>query len=285
MRSRYVGQELARAARKTGRGVVEMARLLDWSPTTVSRLHHGKRGASPENLSAYLALCGVPSNRRKELIEIATDAYGPNWWQDHGTRPPVHNQALNDNEAIAERITCFGSTLVPDLLQVPDYTRALLAKQPFIPADEIDERIVTRMQRQSILDRGFGSPDLSVFVTEYALTRTGAGDATMSEQAHHLLSLTVRPAITIRLLPEDCTVPDIAPFSLLEFADEQPAVYLEQATSTAFLERPDTIVAYGNIIATLDRLALNEADSRTEISTIAQRRAPKLIQPAIWTRE
>jgi hypothetical protein len=281
-----VGQELARAARKTRRGVVEMARLLDWSPTTVSRLHHGKRGASPENLSAYLALCGVTSNRRKELIEIATDAYGPNWWQDHGTRPPIHHQPLNDNEAIAERITCFGSTLVPDLLQVPDYTRALLATQPYIPADEIDERIGARMQRQSILDRGFGSPDLSVFVTEYALTRTGAGDTVMSEQAHHLLSLTVRPAITIRLLPEDSAVPDIAPFSLLEFADEQPAVYVEHATSTAFLERPDTIATYGTIIAALDRLALSEADSRAQITAIAQRRSTQPMQPAeqsaIW---
>jgi hypothetical protein len=263
-----------------------MARLLGWSPTKVSRLHHGKRGVNVEDLSAYLALCGVTGGRRKELLELARDAYGAIWWQDHGTRPPVCNQALDDNEAIAERIMCFGGAVMPDLLQVPDYTRALLASQPSIPEGEIEERVAARMRRQTILDRGFGNPDLSVFVPERAMTRTGAGDAVMSEQAHHLLRLTVRPTITVRLLPEDDTVPDIAPFSLLEFIDQQPAVYLEHATSTAFLQRPDTIATYGNIIATLDRLALNKADSRSRITAIAQRRSAQPIHPAeqnaIW---
>ena len=286
VRSRYVGQELARAAQKTGRGVCDMADLLGWSPSKVSRLLHGKRGVNTEDLSAYLALCGVTGDRRKELLELARDAYGATWWQDHGTRPPVCNQALDDNEAVAERITCFGGTAVPDLMQIPDYTRALLTTQPSIPEDEIDERITARMRRQTILRRGFGTPDLSVFVTEYALTRTGVGDATMSEQAHHLLGLAAHPTITIRLLPEDDTVSDIAPFSLLEFVDQQPAVYLEHATYTAFLQRPETIAAYNNIITTLDRLALNEADSRSQITVIAQRRSvqpiPLAEQHAIW---
>jgi hypothetical protein len=263
-----------------------MASLLGWSPTKVSRLHHGKRGVSTEDLSAYLALCGVTGGRRRQLLELARDAYGAIWWQDHGTRPPVCKQALDDNEAIAERITCFGGTVVPDLLQVPDYIRAVLSTQPFIPEDEIDERTTARMRGQTILERGFGAPELSVFVTEYALTRTGAGDAAMSEQAHHLLRLAVRPAVTIRLLPDDDTVSDIAPFSLLEFIDQQPAVYLEHATSTAFLQRPDTIATYSNIITTLDRLALNEADSRRQITTIAQRRSAQPTHPAeqnaIW---
>jgi hypothetical protein len=231
VRDRYVGQELLRAAQKCGRNSGEMAELLGWSPSKVSRLLSGQRMTSTEDVSAYLALCGVVGPRRAELLALAARRYEPLWWQDHGTRAPVRNTVLVDNEDRAVGITSFGDTLVPDLLQVPAYTRALLAAHPTIPDHEIEERVAETQRRQRILDREFGPPQLRVFLAAYALTRTGAGDAVMSEQAYHLLELTVQAKVSIRIVPDD-GVRDIGPFTLLEFAAHQPAICLEHATTT-----------------------------------------------------
>jgi transcriptional regulator with XRE-family HTH domain len=276
VRSRYVGQALARASQRAGQNGSDMATLLRWSPSKVSRLLSGKRAASNEDVAAFLALCHVTGPARDELLALNPLGYELTWWQDHGTRPPAHFPALADNEAAAVQITCFGNTLVPDLLRTPGYASAVLAARPTIPGDEIEERVAATQRRQRILDRSYAAPEVQVFLTEYALTHAGAGDEVMSDQAHHLLRLAVRPEMTIRVVPdtnESIGVHECAPFTLLEFTEHQPAVYLEHATSTAFLEQPETIATYRNIISKLNRLALSRNDSRKRIAEVAQHRA------------
>lgn len=273
MRTRYLGQALARASQRAGRNGSDMATALRWSPSKVSRLLSGKRAASNEDVAAFLALCRVTGPDRDELLALNALRYELTWWQDHGTRPPATFPALVDNEADASRITCLGTTLMPDLLRVPDYTRAVLTACPHIPEREIDERVATTTRRQKILDRTFSPPSLRIFLTEHTVTRLGAGDPVMSDQAHHLLRMAVRPDITIRIVPhtEDTIgVHECGPFTLLEFTEHEPAVYLEHATTTAFLERPETIKTYRTIINELDRLALSRDDSRERIAHIAQ---------------
>jgi hypothetical protein len=272
VRDRYVGQELLRAAQKCGRNSGEMAELLGWSPSKVSRLLSGRRMTCTEDVSAYLALCGVVGPRRAELLALVARRYEPLWWQDHGRRAPVRNTVLADNEDRAVAITSYCDALVPALLQVPAYTRAVLAAQPTISDDEIEERVTETRRRQRILNREFGPPQLRVFLAEYALTRSGAGAATMFEQAHHLLKLAEQAKVSIRIVPDD-EVRDIGPFTLLEFSAYQPAVCLEHVTTTAFLERPETIATYRTVIAGLDHAALDEVGSRARIADIATRRA------------
>jgi hypothetical protein len=271
VRDRYVGQELLRAAQKCGRNSGEMAELLGWSPSKVSRLLSGQRMTSTEDVSAYLALCGVVGPRRAELFALAARRYEPLWWQDHGTRAPVRNTVLVDNEDRAVAITSFGDTVVPALVQVPAYARALLAAHPTIPGHEIEARVTGTQRRQRILDREFGPPQLCVFLAEYALARTRADDAAMSEQAHHLLELAEQAKVSIRIVPDD-GVRDIGPFTLLEFAAHQPAICIEHLTTTAFLERPETIATYRTAITGLDHAALDDASSRARITDIAKRR-------------
>jgi hypothetical protein len=82
----------------------------------------------------------------------------------------------------------------------------------------------------------------------------------------------VQAKVSIRIVPDD-GVRDIGPFTLLEFAAHQPAICLEHATTTVFLERPETIATYRTAITGLDRAALDEAGSRSRIADIAKRRA------------
>lgn len=273
VRARHLGHELHRVVQKTGRTATEMAALLSWSPSKLSRLLSGKRIASQVDIASLLALCGVVGHRRDQVLELATDVYAPTWWQDYGTHPPVHCPTLTDNEEIATTITAFHNTLVPDLLQTPAYTRALLRVLPNIPATEIDERVAETVRRQQILDRRHRPPTLQVLVDEYVLTRTGAGHAIMSDQTHHLLRLAVRPNIAVRVVLERDAIRDATPFTLLDFAGLPTVAYLQQPTSAAFLEAEDTIATYQRLVTELDRRALDEVDTRTWLADVARRRS------------
>jgi hypothetical protein len=272
VRARHLGRELSRVVEKTGRNGNEMAALLAWSPSKLSRLLSGKRMVSKVDIATLLALCGVTGRRRDELLNLAEDVYAPTWWQDYGTRPPIHRQTLTDNEAIATAIVSYHNALVPDLLQTPAYTRAALRALPNIPAEELDDRVADVVARQQILDRTH-PPLLRVFLDAFALTRTGGGDEVMSEQAHHLLRMAVRPNIELRVVPEPDGIRDATPFTLLEFTELPTVAYLEQPTSAAFLEAEETIAAYERVVAELDQRALSEADTRSWIVGIGKQRS------------
>lgn len=257
---------------KTGRNASEMATLLEWSPSKMSRLLSGKRVASQVDIASLLATCGVVGRRRDELLNLAENVYASTWWQDYGTRPPIHRTTLTDNEAIATAITTFHNTLVPDLLQTPAYTRALLRALPNIPTEEIEERVAEMAQRQQILERD-QPPALRVFLDACVITRTGAGDEIMSDQAHHLLRLAVRPEIELRMVPDPVAIRDAKPFTLLEFTALPTVAYLEQPTSAAFLEGEGTIAAYQRGVVELDRCARDEAESRAWLANIGKDRS------------
>jgi transcriptional regulator with XRE-family HTH domain len=271
-RARHLGQELHRIVQQTGRTATEMAALLAWSPSKLSRLLSGKRVVSQVDIATLLGLCGVVGRRRDEVLRLAADVYAPTWWQDHGTCLPVHNATLADNEVNARAITTFHNTLVPDLLQTPDYTRALLRVLPNIPAEELADRISETQARQRILDFNH-PPALQVFLDEYSVTRTGAGDEIMSAQVHHLLRMAVRPNIVLRVVPEPVGIRDAKPFTLLDFAALPTVAYLEQPTSAAFLEADDTIAAYRQAVDELDRRALDEMDTRGWLAAVGERRS------------
>lgn len=271
VRARQLGRELTRAMEKTGRTRTEMAGLLAWSPSKLSRLLNGRSIPSQVDIAALLAMCAVTGPQRDEVLQMAEDARASTWWQDYGTHLPIYLPTLTDNEAIATRLTTFHNTRVPDLLQTPAYTRALLQVLPNVPDDEIDERVAETMRRQQILE-GERPPTLRVFLDEYVLTRSTGGDEMMSGQAHHLLRMSVRPEIKLRVVPERAGVDDAKPFTLLEFDDLRTVAYLEHTTFAAFFEGEKTIAAYQRLAVELAQRALSEPDSRERLAAIGKDR-------------
>jgi len=89
VRSRELGLALSRAAEAKGYIGRDMAFKLGWSASKVSRLLNGKRGASTEDVSAFLAICDVKGPRRDHLLTLARNAYEPSWWHEYGNRLPA----------------------------------------------------------------------------------------------------------------------------------------------------------------------------------------------------
>ncbi len=269
VRSRELGLALLRAIGTAGLNQSDLASMLAWSPSKVSRMISGKRCASPEDVSAVLAVGRIVGPKRQELLEMARHATERGWWQDFGDCLPAELRTLSDHEDSALTITNFENAVVPGLMQTAEYARALISTTPSIPDSEIDDHVGARGRRQLIFDRQF-SGQFRFFVDEYVITRTGPGRKVMSDQVHHLLRMSVRPYIEIRVIPESIGFhAGHKPFQLMQFTEINPILFIENETSALFLERKDTIESYRRRIAALSRVALDEDRSRSWLATVA----------------
>src|SRR5207253_5496980 len=122
VRSRELGLALHRAAEAKGLRASTIAGQLGWSASRISRLYSGKRGSgSRDDIVAVLAICGITGPKRDELLELSGHAYEEGWWQQYGDRLPPELRTLSNYEDAAIAITNFESTVLPGLLQTPDY--------------------------------------------------------------------------------------------------------------------------------------------------------------------
>lgn len=270
VRSRELGLALLRAIGTAGLNQSDLANVLAWSPSKVSRMVSGKRCASSEDVSAVLAVGGIVGPKRRELLEMARHATERGWWQEFGDRLPAELRTLSDHEDSALTITGFETAVIPGLLQTSDYAKALFAATPVIPEPEIKDRVLTRARRQRIFDRQF--PALfRFFIDEYALRRTGPGPRIMCGQVHHLLRMSVRPYIEVRVIPDAVGFhAGQQPFQLMEFTEINPVLHIENLTSVLFLERSDSIQSYRRNIDALSKVALDEERSRSWLTELAR---------------
>ena len=271
MRSRELGEGLRRAMEAAGLTGVEAARRLDWSPSRVSRMLSGTRGTTEVDVGMFLAVCGVCRRERDRLLAVCQDQGVPGWLQEYGDRLPKQIVTLVDHEDKAHGITDFEATWVPGLLQTPDYARALITQAGTVPADEIEERVSARLARQELFGRGTCAR-FAFFVHETALRLPVGGAAVLSDQLHHLLRMSVRPPVTIRVIPAALGghAAVNGSFRLMEFPEFHPVVYLESETTALFLEKREQVNAYRRILYRLAGAALDEGHSRDLIATLAQ---------------
>jgi hypothetical protein len=232
----------------------------------------GKRGCKDVDVSAFLAICGVTGEQREYLLNLCEDQRKLGWLQEHGPHLPEQLRTLIDHEDKAVTIGDFQPIMIPGLLQTQDYAIALIGEVGSVPAEEIEGRVDARLLRQSLFNRTYPLPPRSTFfIHEFALRLPVGGREVMSDQLHHLLRMSVRSRITLRMIPATAGghAAIAGQFKLMEFAVFRPVVYLDSETSSLFLEKPKEIAAYRRILSVLAETALNEEQSRDLISTIA----------------
>ncbi|MGH3870946.1 MAG: helix-turn-helix domain-containing protein [Pseudonocardiaceae bacterium] len=270
IRSRELGEGLRRAMERVGLNGKQVAYQLGLSPSWISRLLTGKRSASAVQVAGFLALCRVTGTERDRLLALCDEQHVPGWFQQHGSRLPPQLVTLIDHETKAVAISEFQEPGVHGLLQIGDYARALISRSGNVPAEEVDDRVAARLARQSLFSRR-DPPRCTFYLHEFVLRLPVGGPVVMSEQLHHLLRMSMRPFLTLRVVPAafGAHAAMTGAFTLMEFADFKPVVYLESTTSSLFLETLEEIEAYQSILAALAETALGEGESRELIATLA----------------
>lgn len=279
VRAWEIGHIISQRMNEIGMSQIELARLLEWSPSMVSRMITGKRPVSAELMSAVLALLGITGRKRRSLMAMARRATELGWWQEFGACLPLDLTTLSTRESVAKAIITFETNYIPVLLQTPEYMTAELAAMPTIPDGEREPRMKARLLRQDILDRK--KPRFRFFIDEYAICRAGVDWDIMSGQVHHLLRLSVRPNVDIRVIPAATGFhAGRMPFQLMEFDELRPIVFVETDTSALFIERDDAVAGYRMIEAGLTGIAMSEGESRRWLTDLGEPKAPRPDNPA-----
>ncbi|MGX7823953.1 helix-turn-helix domain-containing protein [Actinokineospora sp. 24-640] len=269
IRSRELGDALRQALKAAGLTGQEASRRLGWSPSKVSRLLLGARGATERDVASVLLLCGVNGAERARLLSLCREPSGGGWVQQLG-RLPTQLRTLVDHENQASTIDEFEPTLVPGLLQTVDYAQAIVRANTNVADHEVDERVVARTARQQLFRRA-RPPAFSFHIHEFALRLPVGGPEVMADQLNHLVRMSARTNISVRVVPAavGAHAALAGAFRLMEFPHYKPIVYLESENSSLFLERPEEIAAYRGILTALSDTALSAEESRAVISALS----------------
>jgi hypothetical protein len=270
VRSRELGDGLRLAMERAGFTGKQTARMLAWSESKVSRLLSGQQSVSEIDVSAFLAVCMITGPARERLLTLAREQATPGWLQQHGSTLPEQLKTLIDHERKAVAITNFQATVVPGLLQIGDYAQALLERSAVVPEGEIAGRISARLGRQHLFSTD-PHPQFGFFIHEFVLRLPVGSSSVMSDQLHHMLRMSVRSYINIRVVPAviGAHAAIAGSCSLMEFTEFKPMAYVDEQTASHFLEEPEEIDTYRKIFASLANCALDEGQSRDLIARLA----------------
>jgi hypothetical protein len=265
VRSRELGNGLRAAMAATGLGVRELTHQLGWTHPYLSHLLSGVRYARETDLLSVLLACNVHRAERERLLRLAAELHRQGWLQQYDTDLPEAPRTLVDHERKAREVSDVQLLVLPKLLQTQAYAHAVLGARK-----DTEARIQARVARQEIFDQD-PRPRMTFFLHESALRATAGDRETMSGQLHHLLKMSVRPSLELRVIPSALGVHagHAGSFTLMEFAKHEPVVYLESEVSAVFLEQQHQIAAYRRILDSLTKAALGQGESKRFIATLA----------------
>ncbi|MDP9846853.1 DUF5753 domain-containing protein [Streptosporangium lutulentum] len=155
-------------------------------------------------------------------------------------------------------------TIVPGLLQTPDYAHAIFKGGRQLDEAAIGRRVKARIARQAILDRDT-PPQLLVVIDEAVLRRPVGGARVMCDQLEHIIKMNERPNVTVQVLPLSigAHAAIMGGFVILDFASplDPSLVYLETATDGLYLEQQEELHRYTVIYGHAQALALSPDES------------------------
>ncbi len=262
LRRRELGALLRALRTETGMTVEQVADSLLCSPSKISRLETGQRGASPRDIRDLSDLYQVDPAQREHLEMLAREGRGQAWWQPYG----LPYETYVGLEAEATRISDYEPGVFPGLLQTPDYARIIHeCAMPKLSPAVIEQRIEVRLVRQTVLTREEPPPPrLEGIMDEAILHRPIGGPAVMSAQIDRVIEASELPNVTIRVLPFEAGAhPALdSTFILLEFEDPLPGVvYVEGLVGHLYVERSQDVQRYRQVFERLRTTSLDEQKS------------------------
>jgi hypothetical protein len=235
-----------------------VAKKLGWSESRVSRFLTGKLDPTEIEVSALLAICGVVGVERHRLLGLVGE---------HGLRwaPQEYQRTLVDHQRKAVRVTDFSGLTVPTLLRTKSYVRSMAAR-----SGDLSVNRNARLAGDHVLERD-NPPQCTFFIAELALHLPIGSPLIMSGQLHHLLLMSVRSHITIRVVPTAVGAHAglVGSCCLMEFTDFAAMVSVEAETAGHFVEESGEISAYQQVFTSLAAVALDQTQSRAVIGQLA----------------
>ena len=271
--SSVVGREFGNGVRaiiaRTGLTHRRLAELLGWQEAKVSDLTLGKGGVTEQDVLLLLAYCQATVEEREHLLALFRETREVGWLQVPEDGLPDQVRTLIDQEREADEIICWSTILVPGLLQTPEYGHVAAEHSTVIKAKDVPKVVAARTARTKILEPG---RKFTFFVHEQALLLPVGGLEVWREQLAHLLRMSVRKYISLRIIPRSAGMHAGADgdFRVMKFPKYPPVVYIDSVNSCLFFDDAATVKIHEDILTALATKALTEEESREVIDDILE---------------
>ncbi|WP_165964124.1 helix-turn-helix transcriptional regulator [Actinomadura sp. KC216] len=270
MRSRKLGTMLRELRESRDLTLQKAARLLNRTPSSLSKLETGKRGIRRPALEHMLDRYELTDpDHRKAIYALARRSSERGWWHRYEGKISPSMLDYISLEADAEAIKSFQLHLIPGLLQTEDYVRANMASGVSQGRTlDVDGLVDIRMRRQQVLF-GENPPHLWAIVSEAALHQQFGGPDVMKAQLRRLIELSLLPNVTLQILPFSAGAhPGLNGSFTTLTTKELSVVLVENLTSGWYLEQADDIRRHNVVFDHLRAVALSPSDSRSLIERL-----------------
>jgi transcriptional regulator with XRE-family HTH domain len=291
VRRRLLGTALREYRESLGFNLEEAAQILDCDRSKISRIETGERGIRTQELQNLLTEYGVPAAEQEALVAVAHRGRESGWWLDYRDVLPPAARDYVIMEVAATEILCYEANHVPDLLQTPDYMRAVAAADArYTTTDQRAHAMEVKLNRQRIVVAG-RAPHLDVVLTEGALRQAVGPPRVMREQLGRLAALAEsgfadglpdrdipeagRSSVTLRVLPFAAgayAAAGCGSMTLLRFAEtpEIGVIHVAALSGGICLEGREEVVRYLRTFAQLRSAALSPSRSAQLIRGVAR---------------
>jgi len=291
VRRRLLGSALREYREGLGYNLDEAARILECDRSKISRIETGQRGIRPKELRELLTEYGVPAAEQEALLAVAHRGRESGWWLDYRDVLPAGAQDYVIMEIAATDILLYEANQVPDLLQTPDYIRAVAgADVRYGSAEQRAHAMEVKLNRQRVVLAG-RAPGLDIVLTEGALRQMVGPPRVMREQLARLADVAEtgftdgqhdarvlaasRSRASLRVLPFAAGVHAAAgcgSMTLLRFAEtpEIGVVHLAALSGGVSLEGREEVSRYLRAFSSLRSAALSPSRSAQLIRAAAR---------------
>jgi transcriptional regulator with XRE-family HTH domain len=200
-RAIWLGQQLAELRAAAGLTLQQAGDYLGRNPSSVSRFESGETPARIGDVVALMNLYGVDNaGQRASLEKLAREVWQRGWWERYQDNLSPTFIDLAWLESRASEIRSYEAMSLPGLLQTGAYAEAVV--RAFRPTSDefVRSAVDFRLKRQLVLD-GDRPPRYHGIVDESALRRSVGGPLVMKAQLNHLLDMSDRDNIELRVLP------------------------------------------------------------------------------------
>ncbi|MEV5750219.1 helix-turn-helix transcriptional regulator [Actinoallomurus sp. NPDC052308] len=250
---------------QTGLSQEQVAEYLDASAYKIVRIENAQSSIGMSDLRQLLVLYKVDAETRDRLIDLGRNARKRGgWWSSYRDVLPGPYVQL---EAEASLVRNYQASIIPGLLQTPDYVRAMVRTSSWeVTEEELERRVDARLKRQERL-YGDNPLELHALIDEAALRRLGGDPQTMRGQLDRLIEAAELPNVSLRLLPFQAGLyPAVGnPFVILSFASSMdPDVALcENRAGERYFHDADEIAGFHADFRQMTNVSLNETASVT----------------------
>ena len=243
---------------------MEAARRAGFSQPKISRFETGRQVPTPDQIRTLARVYRAPAGVRRRLLELAgnlrAETKPARAVLSHGAHHMQQRLARLDQASA--RIRSFVPTLVPGLLQIPDYTRAIGSRD--MAGEQLDQFVAARAERQAVLDT---DREFVMVLTEGALRWHIGSPAVMAAQLQHIAEQLNRANLRLGVVPwtRPVRAPALHNFDIYDAR----AVVVGTETATAIITDPRDVADYEARFAIYAELADYGAPARDALTRVA----------------